>query len=55
MTNIKNSTVHKVVAKKQNEVMELSASIVPPTVGGKDVRTNKQKLQDKRIISFEVN
>jgi hypothetical protein len=35
--------------------MELSSSIQPPTVGGKDVRSNKQKLQDKRIISFEVN
>jgi len=24
-------------------------------VGGKDVRTNKQKLQDNRIIAYEVN
>ena len=55
MTNIKKGTIHKVVQKKQNEVMELSASIQPPTVGGKDVRSNKQKLQDKRIIAFEVN
>jgi len=55
MTNLKNGTIHKVIQKKQTEVMELSASIKPPTVGGKDVRTNKQKLQDNRIIAYEVN
>lgn len=55
MTNLKNGTIYKVIDKKQKEVLELSSSIKPPTVGGKDIRSNKQKALDNRTIAFDVN
>ena len=41
MTNLKNGTLHKVIKKHQDEVLELSASIKYPTVDGKDARSKK--------------
>lgn len=55
MTNLKNGTIYKVIDKKQKEVLELSSSIKPATVGGKDIRSNKQKALDNRTIAFDVN
>jgi len=34
--------------------MELTKTIPPPTVGGKDMRTNKQKAQDNRTLPYDV-
>ena len=34
--------------------MEMSKSIPAPTVGGKDIRTSKQKLADEHNIRFDV-
>lgn len=52
MTNLRSDNVNKVLRAKQNAVMEMSKSIPPPTVGGKDVRTSKQKLADEHTIKF---
>lgn len=54
MTNLRSDNVNKVLRAKQNAVMEMSKSIPPPTVGGKDVRTSKQKLADEHTIKFQV-
>ena len=32
----------------------MTKTIPPPTVGGKDIRTSKQKLADARTLGFEV-
>ena len=34
--------------------MSLGGTIKPRTVGGKDIRTAKQRLQDQHLIKFEV-
>lgn len=46
--------MHTILHGKREATMELSGSIPPPTVGGKDIRTNKQKLADKRTIGYDV-
>jgi len=55
MTNIQNAMLHKVFTKNKEHTLEQSKSILPPTVGGKDIRTAKQKLADNRILAFDVN
>ena len=34
--------------------MNLAGSIQPRTVKGKDVRTNKQRMEDSHLIKFQV-
>jgi len=43
MTNIKNAVLHNVLTKHNEKTLEQTKSIPPPTVGGKDIRTAKQK------------
>ena len=54
MTGLNTGSVNKVLQAKQNKVMEMSKTILPPTVGGKDVRSAKQKLADQHTIRFDV-
>ena len=54
MSGLKPGSVNKVLQAKQNKVMEMSKTILPPTVGGKDVRSAKQKLADQHTIAFDV-
>ena len=54
MTSLNTGSVNKVLQAKQNKVMEMSKTILPPTVGGKDVRSAKQKLADQHTIRFDV-
>jgi hypothetical protein len=46
MTNLKNGKMHTILQAKHDRTMELTKTIPPPTVGGKDIRTSKQKLAD---------
>jgi hypothetical protein len=41
MTNLQKGKMHTILKNKQDATMEMSKSIPPPTVGGKDVRTAK--------------
>jgi hypothetical protein len=54
MSGLKNTQINKILAAKHTKTLEMSKSIPPPTVGGKDIRTAKQKRQDNRNIGFEV-
>ena len=36
------------------KTMNLAGSIQPRTVKGKDVRTNKQRMEDSHLIKFQV-
>ena len=54
MTGLNTGSVNKVLQAKQNKVMEMSKTILPPTVGGKDVRSANQKLADQHTIKFDV-
>lgn len=55
MTNIQNAVLHKVMKKHDQHNLEQTKNIPPPTVGGKDIRTAKQKHQDNRTLAFDVN
>lgn len=55
MTNIQNAVLHKVMVKHESNTLEQTKTIPPPTVGGKDIRTAKQKRQDNRTLAFDVN
>ena len=55
MTNFQNGALAKVLAKKQESTLDQTKEIPPPTVGGKDIRTNKQKAQQNRTLAFDVN
>lgn len=46
--------MHTILANKREATMEMSKTIPPPTVGGKDIRTSKQKLADLRTIGYDV-
>lgn len=54
MTGLKNFKMHTILSNKRDATMEMSNSILPPTVGGRDVRTSKQKFADKRTIGYDV-
>lgn len=54
MTNLRNGRMHTILKSKQQQILELSQSIPPPTVSGKDVRTNNKKMMDARTVSFDV-
>ena len=54
MSGLKNAQINKILQAKQGKTLEMSKSIPPPTVGGKDIRTAKQKRQDNRVIGFDV-
>lgn len=54
MTGLKNYKMHTILSNKRDATMEMSMSIPPPTVGGKDVRTSKQKFADKRTLGYDV-
>jgi hypothetical protein len=41
MTNIQNAKLHKVLDQRKELVLNNSKFIVPPTVGGKDMRSEK--------------
>jgi hypothetical protein len=41
MTNLQKGKMHTILKNKQDATMEMSKSIPPPTVGGKDIRTAK--------------
>lgn len=54
MTNLKNGKMHTILQGKLDRTMELTKTIPPPTVGGKDIRTSKQKLADQRTLAYDV-
>lgn len=54
MTGLPNGKMHTILRSKKEQTMETSNTIPPPTVAGKDIRTEKQKRIDKHTIGFEV-
>lgn len=54
MTGFGKDKMHTILQSKRDQTMEMSKSIPPPTVGGKDIRTQKQKLADQHNIRFDV-
>ena len=46
LTNLQKDKMHTILKNKADATMEMSKSIPPPTVGGKDIRTSKQKRAD---------
>ena len=54
MTNLQKGKMHTILKNKQDATMEMSKSIPPPTVGGKDVRTAKQTRADNRTLAYDV-
>jgi hypothetical protein len=54
MTGLKNAKMHTILSNKRDATMEMTKTIPPPTVGGKDVRTSKQKFADKRTLGYDV-
>lgn len=54
LTNLSNGTINKVLQAKQQRVLEMSKSILPPTVGGKDIRSAKQKRADEHTLQYDV-
>ena len=54
MTDLKASTVQKTLLRKNEKTHSLAGTIQPRTVNGKDVRTQKQKAQDAKLLRFEV-
>jgi len=50
MTGLKASTVQKKFQQNFEKTMSLATKIQPRTVGGKDMRTKNQKLQDAHLI-----
>jgi len=46
--------VNKVLDKRMQKTLKLQDTITAPTVGGKDIRSNKQKLQDNHLLKFKV-
>ena len=53
-SNLKKSTVNKVLDKRMQKTFKLKDTITAPTVGGKDIRSNKQKMQDNHLLKFKV-
>lgn len=43
-SNLKQSTVQKVLQKRMEKTQNLAGTITAPTVGGKDIRSKKQKM-----------
>ncbi len=54
MTGLKQGTVNKKLQQTYEKTVNLAGTIPPKTVGGKDVRTQKQKRQDAHLIKFDV-
>lgn len=54
MTGLKASTVQKKMRENFERTNAMAGSIKPRTIGGKDMRTNNQKMQDAKLIRFEV-
>ena len=54
MTGLKASTVQKKFQSNMEKTMNLAGSIPARTVKGKDIRTNKQKMEDGHLIKFQV-
>ena len=54
MTNLKSTTYNKVLSKKLDQTNTIGATLPPKSVGGKDIRTNKMKLQDNYLLKFDV-
>ena len=54
MTGLGKDKMHTILQSKRDQTMEMSKSIPAPTVGGKDIRTAKQKLADEHNIRFDV-
>lgn len=52
MTGLKIGTVQKKFQQNMEKSMTMSGSIQPRTVKGKDVRTNKQRMEDATLIRF---
>ena len=54
MTGLKNAKMHTILANKREATMEMTRTIPPPTVGGKDIRTSKQVRADNRTLGYDV-
>ena len=54
MTGLKVGTVQKKFQQNMEKTMTMSGSIQPRTVKGKDVRTNKQRMEDATLMRFQV-
>jgi hypothetical protein len=54
MTGLKTTKMHTILANKRDATLQMTKTIPPPTVGGKDIRTSKQRLADARTLGFDV-
>ena len=54
MTGLKLGTVQKKINQNFEKTMGLAGTIDPKTVGGKDIRTTKQKRQDANLVKFDI-
>ena len=54
LTGLKKSTVDRKISERLGQTKTLAGTIKARTVGGKDIRTAKQKLQDNHLIKYEV-
>jgi len=54
MTNMQSGKMHTILKNKQDATMEMTKSIPPPTVGGKDIRTAKQTRANNRTLAYDV-
>jgi hypothetical protein len=53
-TGLKQATVNRRVEARMEHTMKNSGSLTYATVGGKDIRTNKQKLEDRTLAKYQV-
>jgi hypothetical protein len=53
-TGLKKSIVDKRMDARMEHTMKQSGTIKYATIGGKDIRTNKQKLEDRALSKYQV-
>ena len=54
MTGLKTSTVNRKMQRTMEKTNNLASSITPKTFKGRDIRTTNQKMQDNKLIKFDV-
>ena len=52
MTGLKVGTLHKKMRANMEKTQALAGTIEPRKVGGKDMRTMKQKREDLHLVQF---
>ena len=53
-TGLKAGTVNKIMTKRMEQTMANAHTIKPPTIGGKDVRSEKIKRQDAHLAGYHL-